>query len=117
MMIATVNGPIRIGRVTVLPGDVVLAKKTGVAFIPPHLVQEVVLAGEYTALRDEFSRFCLETNKYEYINEAFVVDQDVYENDFQQWLDKHQNLPMSREELSDFLKEREARRAGKPNQE
>ena len=114
MMIASVNGPIRIGRVTVLPGDVVLAKTTGVAFIPPHLVQEVVLAGEYTALRDEFSRFCMETNKYEYINEAFVVDKDVYEKDFQQWLDKHPNLPMSREELSDFLKEREARRSGNP---
>ena len=110
MMIAHVNGPIRIGRVTVLPGDVVLAKTTGVAFIPPHLVQEVVLAGEYTALRDEFTRHCIETNKYEYVNEAFVVDPDVFEKDFRQWLDKHPNLPMSEEELTDFLEAREARR-------
>jgi regulator of RNase E activity RraA len=117
MMIASVNGPIRIGRVTALPGDVVLAKTTGVAFIPPHLVQEVVIAGEYTALRDEFSRHCMETNKYEYINEAFVVDSDVYERDFQQWLDKHPNLPMSKEELSDFMKAREARRAAKQSPE
>lgn len=113
MMIASVNGPIRIGRVTVLPGDVVLAKKTGVAFIPPHLVQEVVIAGEYTALRDEFTLFCMKTNKYEYINEAFVVDRDVFEKDFQQWLDQYPNLPMSKEELADFLKEREARRAAR----
>ena len=113
MMIASVNGPIRIGRVTVLPGDVVLAKKTGVAFIPPHLVQEVVIAGEYTALRDEFNFYCMETNKYEYINEAFVVDRDVFEKDFQQWLDEHPNLPMSKEELADFLKAREARRAAR----
>ncbi len=41
MMTASINAPIRIGRVTVLPGDVVLAKTTGVAFIPPHLVQKV----------------------------------------------------------------------------
>jgi len=107
MMIAHVNGPIRIGRVTVLPGDVVLAKSTGVAFIPPHLVQDVVIAGEYTALRDEFNFYSMETNKYEYINEAFVVDRDVFEKDFRQWLDKHPNLPMSREELDDFLKARE----------
>ena len=113
MMIASVNGPIRIGRVTVLPGDVVLAKKAGVAFIPPHLVKEVVIAGEYTALRDEFNFYCMETNKYEYINEAFVVDREVFEKDFQQWLDNHPNLPMSKEELTDFLKAREARRAAR----
>lgn len=109
MMIASVNGPIRIGRVTVLPGDVVLAKTTGVIFIPPHLVQEVVISGEYTALRDEYSFFCMKTKKYEYINEAFVVDPEVFEKDFQQWLDKHPNLPMSKEELADFLKAREAK--------
>jgi regulator of RNase E activity RraA len=116
MMIASVNGPIRIGRATVLPGDVVLAKKTGVAFIPPHLVQEVVIAGEYTALRDEYNFHCIKTEKYEYVNEAFVVDPDVFENDFRQWLDQHPNLPMSREELSDFLKARDDRRAAKQEQ-
>ena len=109
MMIASVNGPIRIGRVTVLPGDVVLAKTTGVAFIPPHLVQEVVIAGEYTALRDEFNVHCMETNKYQYINEAFVVDREVFEKDFQQWLDEYPNLPMSKEELADFLEARKAK--------
>jgi hypothetical protein len=72
-----------------------------------------VIAGEYTALRDEFNFFCMETKKYEYINEAFVVDQDVFEKDFQEWLDKHPNLPMSKQELADFLKAREARRAAK----
>jgi regulator of RNase E activity RraA len=118
MMIASINGPIRIGRVTVLPGDVVLAKRTGVAFIPLHLVQGVVLSGEYTALSDEYSRFCMKTKKYEYINEAFVVDDDVFEKDFQQWLDAYPNLPMSRKELTDFIEEREARRkAREANQE
>ena len=112
MMIASVNGPIRIGRVTVLPGDVVLAKKTGVAFIPPHLVQDVVIGGEYTALRDQFNRHCMETNKYEYVNEAFVVDKEVFEKDFQEWLDD-QDLPMSREELDAYLEAREARRAAR----
>ncbi len=110
MMIANVNGPIRIGRVTVLPGDVVLAKSTGVTFIPPHLLQNIVVSGEYTALRDEFSQYCRETDKYEYINEAFVVDRDVFEKDFKEWLDKYPNLPMSKEELSNLMKEREARR-------
>ena len=113
MMIAHVNGPIRIGRVTVLPGDVVLAKKTGVAFIPPHLVQEVVIAGEYTALRDEYNFHCIKTNKYEYVNEAFVVDDEVFEKDFKEWLNNYQNLPMSRDELNSYIAEREARIAAR----
>ena len=113
MMIANVNGPIRIGRVTVLPGDVVMAKSTGVTFIPPHLVQQVVVAGEYTALRDEYGRFAMKTNKYEYVNEAFVVEREVYEKDFQQWLDEYPDLPMSREELEKLMEAREARRAAR----
>ena len=36
------NTPIRIGRATVMPGDVVLGDRMGVVFIPPHLVQRVV---------------------------------------------------------------------------
>ena len=110
MMIASVNAPIRIGRVTVLPGDVVLAKTTGVAFIPPHLVQKVVISGEFTALHDEFSRFCMKTNKYEYVNEAFVVDDEVFEKDFKEWLDQYPDLPMPRQELEDYMKERDESR-------
>ena len=109
MLVESINGPIRIGRVTVLPGDVVLAKTTGVAFIPAHLVQEVVISGEYTALRDEYTRFAMSTNKYEYVNEAFVVEKDVFEKDFKSWLDKKSDLPMPRKELNDYLKAREER--------
>ncbi|HRI78990.1 MAG TPA: RraA family protein, partial [Cyclobacteriaceae bacterium] len=36
MMLSSINAPIRVGRATVLPGDVVLAKKYGVIFIPAH---------------------------------------------------------------------------------
>lgn len=110
MLTASVNAPIRIGRVTVLPGDVVLAKSTGVAFIPPHLVQKVVIAGEFTALYDEYIKFAMNTNKYEYVNERFVVDDDVLERDFKAWLDKHSNLPMPKEELDNYLKERQEKR-------
>jgi 4-hydroxy-4-methyl-2-oxoglutarate aldolase len=109
MMVGNINGPIRIGRATVLPGDVILAKSTGVAFIPPHLVWEVVIRGEYVALRDEYNFFCIKTNKYEYVNEAFVVDDDVFKKDFREWLAKHPNLPMPRKELNDYLRELDER--------
>ena len=51
MMLGGINVPIRIGRATVLPGDVVLAKKGGVVFIPAHLLEEVVLNAEFIALQ------------------------------------------------------------------
>jgi len=37
-----INIPVKIGHTAVLPGDVVLGDRTGVVFIPPHLVAEVV---------------------------------------------------------------------------
>ena len=113
MLVTNVNGPIRIGRATVLPGDAVLAKSTGVIFIPPHLLQDVVISGEYTALRDAFNRYCMETNRYEYVNEKFVVEREVFEKDFKEWLENKTDLPMRREELDKFIKEREEQRAKK----
>ena len=54
MMITGINVPIRIGPVTVIPGDIVLGKQDGVMFIPPHLVEKVVKAGELVQLKDQF---------------------------------------------------------------
>src|SRR5690606_34284690 len=42
----SINAPIRIGAVTVFPGDVVFANEYGVAFIPAHMVVELVSASE-----------------------------------------------------------------------
>jgi regulator of RNase E activity RraA len=56
MSLVSINAPIRIGRAVVLPGDVVLAKKYGVIFIPAHLVEDLVITSEVTALRDEVER-------------------------------------------------------------
>ena len=39
-MLTSINAPIRIGRATVLPGDVVLANRHGTIFIPSHLLAE-----------------------------------------------------------------------------
>jgi 4-hydroxy-4-methyl-2-oxoglutarate aldolase len=106
MMIAWINAPIRIGRVTIFPGDAILAKKYGIAVIPPHLLQGTVIFSEYTTLRDQFNFFCIGTNKFDYINEAFVVEPAVFEKAFREWL-KTQKLPMPKEELDAFMKKRE----------
>lgn len=106
MMLTSINAPIRIGRATVLPGDVVLAKKYGVIFIPAYLVEELVITSEVTALRDEFGHQRLREKKYL----AGQIDSQWTEeikNDFLNWLNNYPGkLPMSREELDNYLKER-----------
>jgi len=64
MMLLWVNAPIRIGEATVLPGDVVLAKREGVIFIPAHLAETVVREAEIVMLRDTFGHQRLREGKY-----------------------------------------------------
>jgi len=59
-----INVPVRIGNATVLPGDVVLAKREGAIFIPPHLLEEVVITAEFIMLRDTFGHQRLREGKY-----------------------------------------------------
>jgi 4-hydroxy-4-methyl-2-oxoglutarate aldolase len=106
MMLTSINAPIRIGRATVLPGDIVLAKKYGVVFIPAYLVEDLVLTSEVTALRDEFGHQRLREKKYL----AGQIDSqwsDEIKKDFLNWLNSYPGkLPMSKAELDNYLKER-----------
>jgi len=106
MMLTSINAPIRIGRATVLPGDIVLAKKYGVVFIPSHLVADLVINGEVTALRDEFGHQRLKEKKYL----AGQIDSqwtDEIKKDFMEWLKNYPGkLPMTQKELDDYFKER-----------
>lgn len=106
MMLGGINVPIRIGRATVLPGDVILAKKGGIVFIPAHLAEDVVLAAEFIMLRDQFGHQRLREGKYT----PGQIDQqwtDDIKNDFLKWLDQNPDkLPMSRAELDAYMKNR-----------
>ncbi len=106
MMLTGLNKPIRIGRATVLPGDVVLAKREGVIFIPAHLVQEVITNAEFIALRDTFGKQRLNEGKYTpgQIDRRWTND---IKEDFLSWLDDNPDmLPMSRAELDEYLENR-----------
>jgi regulator of RNase E activity RraA len=105
-MLMGINVPITIGNATVMPGDIVLAKKEGVIFIPPHLLQKVVLNGEFTALRDEFGHEMLRNGTYTpgQIDAAWT---DEIKSAFLKWIDANSfRLPMSRQELDAYMKER-----------
>ena len=83
--LASLNGPTRIGQATVLPGDIVLGGRTGVIFIPPHLVEEVVTTSEEIRIRDEFGKQRLREGKYTSGQIDVSVWEVEIETDFQEW--------------------------------
>jgi regulator of RNase E activity RraA len=59
-----INIPVKIGEAIVMPGDVVLGDRTGILFIPPQLVKEIVEKAELTHIHDEWTKAKLLTGKY-----------------------------------------------------
>lgn len=105
MMLSTINYPVKIGRAHVLPGDAVLANKWGVIFIPAHLVADLVINAEFIVLRDQFGIQRLREQKYTPGQIDSRWSDDIKE-DFLDWLKNKQDLPMSRQELEDFMRDR-----------
>jgi len=106
IMLLGVNTPIRIGQVTVMPGDVVLGRQDGVIFIPPHLAEKVVKTAELVRLRDAFGKTRLSEGKYT----SGQIDArwtDAIETDFSRWLEDHiAELPVPQHAIRELLKER-----------
>jgi 4-hydroxy-4-methyl-2-oxoglutarate aldolase len=59
-----INVPIRVGQVTVLPGDIVVSDAEGLTFIPPQLCQKVADDADLTHLVDEWGHKMLRERKY-----------------------------------------------------
>ena len=99
----SINAPIRIGDVTVLPGDVVFANEYGVVFIPAHLVEGLVSASEMTALRDEFERVLLQQGKYP-SGEIHGDWSDKIKGEFRTWVAKYpKKLAITTKEIETYL--------------
>lgn len=64
VMLTGINIPIRIGNVTVMPGDLVVGDREGVYFIPPQFVQEVLDRADETHIHDEWTRKKFAEGKY-----------------------------------------------------
>jgi regulator of RNase E activity RraA len=64
VMISGINIPVRIGKATVMPGDLVFGDREGVYFIPPALVQAVVDNADTIHVHDEWTRMKFAEGKY-----------------------------------------------------
>ena len=56
VMLTGINIPIRIGGVTVMPGDMVFGDREGVYFVPPQFVQEILDTADITHIHDEWTK-------------------------------------------------------------
>lgn len=56
VMLTGINVPIRIGNVTVMPGDLAVGDREGVYFIPPQFVKEVLDRADEIRIHDEWTK-------------------------------------------------------------
>ena len=64
VMLTGINIPIRIGGVTVMPGDLVVGDREGVYFIPPQFVQEILDRADEIHIHDEWTKMKFDEGKY-----------------------------------------------------
>ncbi|MBI3664609.1 MAG: hypothetical protein HY236_00015 [Acidobacteria bacterium] len=86
VMLTGINVPIRVGSVTVMPGDVVFGDNEGVSFIPPHLLQKVLDGSAVTQLHDIWTKEKLKTGKYK-SSEIYGSPRDpALKKEYEEWL-------------------------------
>jgi regulator of RNase E activity RraA len=106
MVLMGLNTPIRIGNAIVLPGDLVIATKEGVLFVPAHLAEEVVSTAEFVTRKDLFGFEMVRIGKYS-TGEIDSQWNDAIKTEFLKWLEKHPELgKMTREELDKVMSKR-----------
>lgn len=106
MVLMGLNTPIRIGHAIVLPGDLVIAQKEGVLFIPAHLAEKVVSISEFVALRDDFSHAMLKAGTFS-TGEIDSEWNNKIREAFLKWLDQNPKKgKMTRTQLDSFMEKR-----------
>lgn len=100
------NTPIRIGHAMVLPGDLVIAQREGVLFVPAHMAEQVVSTCEFVARKDQYGFEVVKSGRYTtgQIDSQWT---DEIKADFLKWLGQHPELgTMTRAELDRMMSKR-----------
>jgi len=96
VMLTGINVPVRIGNVTVMPGDLAVGNKEGVYFVPPQFVEQVLDHADEVHVHDEWTKKKFDEGKYK--------SADIYGSP---------KDPALKQEYKDYLKKRLAEiRAG-----
>ncbi len=87
VMLTGINVPIRIGDVTVMPGDIAIGDPEGMTFVPPQLAVKVADDTEMDHLIDEWGHAMLRDGKYTPGQIDGKWTQEMVEQ-FNAWLEK-----------------------------
>jgi 4-hydroxy-4-methyl-2-oxoglutarate aldolase len=88
VMLTGINVPVRIGNVTVMPGDLVVGDREGIYFIPPQFAQEVVDKADTVHVHDEWTRKKFDEGKYK-SSEIYSSPRDpALLKEYQEYLNK-----------------------------
>jgi regulator of RNase E activity RraA len=88
-MVAGINIPVTIGKVTVLPGDVVLGDAEGVYFIPPSVVKEIVDKADEVHIHDEWTKKKFAEGKYKSTDIYSSPRDPALIKEYQEYLKEH----------------------------
>jgi regulator of RNase E activity RraA len=100
------NTPITIGAAIVLPGDLVIAGRAGVVFIPAHMAELVVSTAEFIASKDRFGHEMIRNGTYK-ANEVDTQWTDPIKVEYLKWLERNPNeKKISRAQLDQFMSKR-----------
>jgi len=100
------NTPITIGAAIVLPGDLVIAGRAGVVFIPAHMAELVVSTAEFIASKDRFGHEMIRSGTYK-ANEVDTQWTDPIKVEYLKWLDRNPaEKKITRAQLDQFMSKR-----------
>jgi regulator of RNase E activity RraA len=106
MVLMGLNAPVRIGHVMVLPGDLVIAQREGVLFVPAHMADQVINVAEFVIRKDQFGFERVKSGRYT-TGQIDSQWSDEIKNDFLKWLEQHPELgKMTRPELDKIMSKR-----------
>jgi 4-hydroxy-4-methyl-2-oxoglutarate aldolase len=88
VMLTGINIPIRIGSVTVMPGDLVVGDREGVYFIPPQLVKEVLDRADEIHIHDEWTKRKFDEGKYKSSDIYSTPTDPKLQQEYQEYLKK-----------------------------
>ncbi|HEY1063590.1 MAG TPA: RraA family protein [Daejeonella sp.] len=106
MLLMGLNTPIRIGGAIVMPGDLVIAAKIGVLFVPAHLAEQVVSTAEFVVRRDKYAFEVIKSGKYTggLLDNAWTEEMKM---DFLKWMERHpEEGKMTKAELDVIMSKR-----------
>ena len=88
VMLTGINIPIRIGGVTVMPGDLVVGDREGVYFVPPQAVKDLLDRADEIHVHDEWTKKKFDEGKYK-SSEIYSTPTDPkLQQEYQEYLKK-----------------------------